>query len=97
MGSSCSADFRVISVTPAAASMPAPLQTWVDGAMARGLCFSDSVRENEAFRNPAILGKLVTYCGLSEHGTHFEVEEDARLGKHDFYDAIASVQANGSS
>lgn len=37
-----------------------------------GLSFSQAVRENPQFNNPAIYDKMLSYCDLDPHGTYFE-------------------------
>lgn len=70
------------------------LRQWVQTALANqresGSSFSDMVRGNRNFRNPAILEKMISYCGIDEFGTQLQPEE--LLEKYEFYDVIADFQ-----
>lgn len=52
--------------------------------------FTDMLRNNKNFRNPAIFQKMISYCGIDEFGTHFK--NTSTLSKGDFYKDICEVQ-----
>lgn len=70
------------------------LIAWVQSAVATqketGLTFSDMVRRNRNFRNPAIFEKMISFCGIDEFGT--ELQGRPVLEKGDFYEDIAEFQ-----
>lgn len=70
------------------------LTTWVQSVInaERGSesRFSEVVRKNKNFQNPAIFDKMVTYCGIDENGTDLVKLEP--LKDSEFYEAIAEFQ-----
>eukprot|EP00177_Eucheuma_denticulatum_P003466 GFKZ01006264.1.p2 GENE.GFKZ01006264.1~~GFKZ01006264.1.p2 ORF type:complete len:179 (+),score=27.09 GFKZ01006264.1:849-1385(+) len=70
------------------------LTAWVQSAVATqretGLTFSDMVRRNRNFRNPAIFEKMISFCGIDEFGS--ELPKRLVLEKGDFYEDIAEFQ-----
>lgn len=69
------------------------LDEWVQSAVAiqrSGNSFTDMVRKNKNFRNPAIFEKMISYCDIDEFGT--ELPQDPPLHEHEYYEAIADFQ-----
>uniref|UniRef100_A0A7S2ZWX0 Uncharacterized protein n=1 Tax=Rhodosorus marinus TaxID=101924 RepID=A0A7S2ZWX0_9RHOD len=92
---------KVISTTNESENALEPekeLGEWVDYALSKlkeGVDFNDSVRRNHAFRNPAILEKMVAYCELDEHGTNLPKTSTFAgrdFSKDEYYKALAAEQ-----
>lgn len=52
--------------------------------------FSQLIRDNKNFRNPAILEKMVLYCAVSEYGSNLPAAQSRK--RHRSYQDIASFQ-----
>jgi len=69
------------------------LSQWVtialDAQQQSGTSFTEVIRDNRNFHNPAIFEKMITYCGIDEFGTHLP---KAVLGHDEYYEAIAALQ-----
>lgn len=52
--------------------------------------FTEVVRRNRNFRNPAIFDKMIKYCGIDENGTELSRREP--LQEFEYYEAIAEFQ-----
>lgn len=70
------------------------LKQWVETCIAaqneNESSFLDVVRRNKTFRNPAIMEKMISYCGIDEFGSEAHCQE--KLEKNDFYEAIIEFQ-----
>lgn len=66
------------------------VQSVVNAERELGSRFSEVVRKNKNFQNPAIFDKMVTYCGIDENGTDLPKRE--ALKEFEFYEAIAEFQ-----
>jgi HCNGP-like protein len=78
----------------------APLGAWVASALhlrrTQGLRFTENLRHNVKFQNPAVCSKMIAFCGLDEHGTNVKpgdrraspVLEDPSA----YYDVLAERQ-----
>lgn len=69
------------------------LKDWIQSAIymqQSGASFTDMVRKNKNFRNPAIFEKMISYCNIDEFGT--ELPPDPPLQEHEYYEAIADFQ-----
>lgn len=52
--------------------------------------FTEIVRRNKNFRNPAIFEKMISYCGIDEFGTNIKGRKPLQEG--DFYTDIREIQ-----
>lgn len=87
------------------------LSRWVSEALelreTHGLHFTENLRKNARFQNPAICAKMIAYCDLDEYGTNFPenalkiaLEANAsgandsysREGFYPYYDVLAERQ-----
>jgi HCNGP-like protein len=74
----------------------AALAGWVASTLAiqkkHGLRFQDKLRENALFQNPALCGKMISACGIDEHGTYLEGRGDHYATEGGFYDVLSERQ-----
>lgn len=72
----------------------ARLTEWVSSALATeqrsGISFSETVRRNSNFRNPAIYDKMVSFCAIDEFATH--IAHRKPLEKFEYYDDLNDLQ-----
>lgn len=69
------------------------LEAWVRSAVAApksSAGFTEMVRKNKNFRNPAIFEKMISYCNIDEYGT--ELPAQPPLQEHEYYEEIAKLQ-----
>lgn len=81
---------------PSATEPSAALSEWVKSTLelreTRGLRLEEKLRENATFRNPAFCAKMISVCGLDEHGTFLEGRGDHYGKDGGFYDVLADRQ-----
>lgn len=69
------------------------LDEWVRATVASqksSTGFTEAVRKNKNFRNPAIFKKMISYCDIDEYGT--ELPAPPALKEHEYFEAIAAFQ-----
>jgi hypothetical protein len=82
-----------------AAGGGAPLAAWVASALhlrhTQGLRFTENLRHNAKFQNPAVCSKMIAFCGLDEHGTNVKPGDpraSPALDPSAYYDVLAERQ-----
>lgn len=86
-------DRMAITAKPRSGICTKSLEEWVQSAtntQRSGTSFTEMVRRNKNFRNPAIFEKMISYCDIDEFGT--ELPKDLPLQEHEYYEAIAHFQ-----
>ncbi len=55
-----------------------------------GRSINENLNNSNAFKNPAILEKLITFCNIVETGSNYPYElfDPSNLPKSDYYDAL---------